>query len=166
MARNRSSKPQDFFEPWTARQSVLNRTAPSVEGLDAEAATSILEAWAHIDKGADWVLWGSRMTVPGIVRGYLTGKPQVMDDQRIIAIQRWLGLPDGSPTHEAVCKRIAECVNALAGIANPVAFITGVRDLLVLYTAGKNVNDPRTDVRVISLLRMCLPPEDLEQLIS
>ena len=36
---------------------------------------------------------------------------------------RMLGLPEGSPTHEEFARRVVECVNAMTGIGDPVAFM-------------------------------------------
>jgi hypothetical protein len=146
-----------------AAKSVSHGNVPNVEGIPEEAAASILDAWNRSDKSADWILWGSKMTTPAVARGYLSGKPVVCDDERIIAVRRTLGLPDGSPTNEEVCKRIAECVNALAGVGDPVEFMSGVRALLLAYVNGECVEDPRNDVRVLSLLGRCVPPQELEQ---
>lgn len=163
MARKRTAKPRSFFEPWRATKSTMHGARPNVEGFPEDAAQGVLDAWHRVDRDADWILWGSRMTEPGLAYGYLSGKAQVTNDERIIAVRRWLGLPDGSPTNEAVCKRIAECVNALAGIADPVSFVGEVRALLLHYATGENVEDPREDVKVIGLLGRCIPLEELEQ---
>ena len=103
------------------------------------------------------------MTEPGISYGYLSGKAQVVNDERIIAVRRCLGLEKSAPTQEDLCKRIAECVNALAGVADPVSFVGEVRSLLLHYATGENVEDPREDVKVISLLARCIPLDELEQ---
>lgn len=164
MARKRTAKPRSFFEPWTACKSTLHGQAPIVDGIPEDAATTILDAWQRIDRDADWILWGSQMAEPAIAQGYLSGKPVVCDDRRILAVRRTLGLPDGSPTNEEVTKRIAECVNALAGIADPVAFIEDVRSLLKDYSIGVNVYEPATaDLRFLRLWCLCVPLEERQK---
>ena len=163
MARKRTGKPRSWFEPWTATKSTTHGQSPNVEGIPEDAAVSILDAWGRADRDADWILWGSGMCVPGLAVGLLSGTPIVCDDKRILAIRRVLGLPDGSPTNEETCKRIADCINAMEGIADPVAFITDTRAMLLSYLNGECVDDPRDDQRVLSLLARCIPLDEVKK---
>ena len=132
MARKKA--PRDYREPWTPTKSKLHGERPFKDGLPADwpegVAQGVLDAWERADQNADWVVWGSRMAAPTVVTN-LNGKSQVMDDQRIVlVIRRSLGLPEGAPNQEEIAKRIAECVNALAGVGDPSAFMVDVRALL------------------------------------
>lgn len=160
MARKRAVKPRSWFEPWTPSKSPRHGPAPKLDGLDEDAAAAILEAWERVDQNADWILWGSGMYDPCIVTNFVTGKPQVMDDQGIIAISKHRGLPDGSPSNEDICRRIAECVNAMTGVADPVEFMRNIRALLKGYSIGEQCDDPRTDPKVLRLLDQCLTTEE------
>lgn len=160
MARKRSAKPRSFFEPWTATKSRTHGNAPNVEGVPEDAAGKLLDAWERSDRDADWIIWGSGMAEPAIAVGFALGKAVVMDDQRIIAVRRSLGLPEGAPTNEETCKRIAECVTALAGVADPVSFISDVRELLKSYARGEDIQDPREDMRFLNLWSHCVPLEE------
>jgi len=153
--------PRDFFEPWVTTKSKTHGSEPDVNGFPEEAAAGVLDALFRVDKNADWIIWGSRMREPCIVKGYPSGEVQVMDDRRIIAVRRFLGLDDSAPDNEAVAKRICDCVNACKGIGNPEEFVTDARALLLAMVQGDTM-DVREDVRVISLLARCLPPEELE----
>lgn len=161
MPRKRTGRPRSFFEPWIATKSTLHGNAPAVEGIPEEAAAKIADAWGRIDRDADWILWGSGMAEPSIAGGFMSGKPVVCDDRRIIAVRRILGLAEGSPTNEEMCERIADCVNALAGVADPVAFVADTRALLKDYCVGGCVDDPRDDQRVLSLLARCIPLDEV-----
>jgi hypothetical protein len=162
MARKRS-KPRSFWEPWLATKSRSHGTGPPiVEGLPEEAAAKILEAWDRTDRDADWIVWGSGMTEPGIAYGYMSGKPVVTDDRQIIAVRRTLGSDKEAPTNEDLAKRMSSCVTAMAGVADPVEFMEDVRSLLLGYVQGE-CDDPREDVKVISLLGRCVPLNELEQ---
>ena len=157
----RKAAPRSWFEPWCATKSVAHGTMPNVEGLPEKAASLIQEAWQRVDNNADWIIWGSGMADPCIAEGFMSGEAKVMSDRRIIAVRRWLGLPDGVPDHEAVANRICECVNSMRGIAAPVEFVEDTRALLLALLQGETM-DPREDHRVVSLLSRCIPPEELE----
>lgn len=156
MKRKPAAKPRSYFEPWRATKSVMHGVCPNVDDIPDVAASYCSDAWYRADRDADWILWGSRMSEPGVALDYLSGQTHTTNDERIIAVRRCLGLADGSPTNEEVCKRIAECVNALAGIADPVSFVSDARSLLFSCVRGE-CDDPRDDVRMISLLGRCVP---------
>lgn len=162
MARKRSAKPRSFYEPWLPAKSVRVAPRPNVDGVPEEAAASILDAWERVDRNADWIIWGSGMVEPSIGTTLLTGKPYVADDRGIIAVRRRLGIPSDAPTNQDIAERIAECVNALAWISDPVSFVSEVRSLLLGLAQGEYSEDPRTDPRVISLLSRCIPSGELE----
>jgi hypothetical protein len=161
MARKRKP-PRSYFEPWVAAKSKLHGDPPNTEGVPEDAAAAMRDAWQRAEDNADWVLWGSKMADPCVVRGLVSGDAAVMDDRRIIAVRRTLGLPDGSPDHEAVARRICDCVNACQGVGDPAEFVKDVRALLLALARGE-LDDPREDVRVVSLLARCIPPEELEE---
>ena len=162
MPRKRS-KPRSYFEPWTATKSVMHGTEPPVvEGIPEEAAAKILEAWDRTDRDADWIVWGSGMGEAGIATGYMSGIPKFVDSRRIIAVRRCLGLEKDVPTNADMAKRMAGCVNAMAGVADPETFMEDVRALLMGYAQGE-CDDPREDVKVISLLGRCIPLNEMEQ---
>ena len=161
MAKRKAPRP--WFEPCVRYQVSDPRAAPNVEGIPEDAASLIVQAWQRIDDNADWIIWGSNMADPCIAEGFLSGEPKVMSDRRIIAVRRWLGPPDGSPDHEAVAKRICECVNSMRGIADPVQFVDDARALFLALMHGE-MEDPREDNRVVSLLGRCIPPEELESI--
>ena len=161
MARRKA--PKFYFEPWVSTKSKTHGEPPETEGLPDEAAATVRDAWQRADDNADWIIWGSRMADPCVVQGFVGGEAAVMDDRRIIAVRRWLGLEKDAPGHKEVATRICDCVNALAGVGDPVAFVTEVRALLLSLIRGE-CEDPRMDVRVVSLLARCIPPEELESM--
>jgi hypothetical protein len=166
MARKRQA-PRDFHEPWTAMRSVSagggNPFPDGVpEGFDPEAASKMIDAACRAVENADWIIWGSNMAERGLSVGYLTGSINIGDGRRIIAVSRKLGLPEGSPDHEQIAKRIAECVNACAYIPSPEQFVADLRAVLLELLNGDA--DPRTDDRLLSLVARCIPQEEIERL--
>jgi hypothetical protein len=153
---------RSYFEPWVATKSAAHGGLPNVEGIPADAARAIVDAWYRNDKNAPWVVWGSQMLDPCVVRGFMSGEHVVMDDRAIIAVRRG-PRPEGTPDHESVAKRICECVNACRGIGDPDEFVKDVRALLLHQISGE-ADDPREDSRVISLLARSIPPDELEKL--
>ncbi|SIO37169.1 hypothetical protein SAMN05444166_4171 [Singulisphaera sp. GP187] len=161
-------KPRFYFEPWTAKKDPFLGPHPFPDGMPTNypegVAESIVDSWQRLDQGADWVIWGSRMAdEPLVIKRCRNGETRVWTDQRIITINRALGLPEGSPNQEQISKRIVDCVNALAGVADPVAFMESVRSLLMGYARGE-FDDPREDSKVFLLLGQCIPPAELEKL--
>lgn len=165
MAR-RKVTPRSYFEPWTATKSAVPFKNPFADGIpegaNPEAAERVIDACERLSEQADWVIWGSKMADPAIAVDMLTGKPVVSDDRRIIAVRRTQGLSDKAPTNKDIAIRIADCVNACKGIADPVAFIEDARDLLRDCVRGEA--DPREDNRIYSLLGRCIPLEELEEI--
>lgn len=169
MARKKR-KPRSFFEPWVATKSptwnIPYRIGPPTfkDGTPEEQRQTVLDWEAKKDKAeksADWIVWGSKMSQPTICTS-LEGQISVANDQGIIAVSRSLSLPEGSPSQAEIATRIAECVTAMAGIADPEAFITDARALMQSYARGECVDDPRKDTRVLSLLCRCVPIEELQ----
>jgi hypothetical protein len=158
MARRRA---RSYFEPWVARP-VKGRARPfggvKPELLPQEAFDHLTAGWERSREDADWIVWGSRMADPATVVS-LEGKVGVMDDRRIIAVSHNGGLPEGSPHHGEIASRIAACVNACAGIAEPETFVAGVRALLLALVNGEA---DRGDPRVLPLLARCIPPDELD----
>lgn len=164
MARKRTTKPRSYHEPWRPSKSKLHGSPPVLKADPDEHDMAFMSQWERVDQNADWILWGSGMADPTIAIGYLSGKPQVLDDQGIIAVRRHRGVPEGSPTNEDVCKRIAECINAMEGVADPATFISDVRSLLFGYAMGEQSDDPRSDARVLRLLDQCLTLQEREEI--
>lgn len=156
----RKPTPRNFFEPWVANKSLSHGKEPATDGIPDEVRASISDAWHRSDRDADWILWGSGMAEPAIAVGFASGKPAVMDDRRIIAIRRTTGLAEGSVNNEEIAKRIAECVTALAGVADPVAFVEDVRALLRVYALGTDIPDATEDLRFMRLWMQCVPLEE------
>lgn len=158
--------PRDFHEPWVATRSrtweAAFRSGPPTIGHAPEERAQAVADWeaarARAEKDADWIIWGSRLAEP-IVCHNLDGSISVMDDRRILAVARKLGLPVDSPNHEEYARRIVACVNACAGIANPESFVAEARgllkDLLLRRTDGE-------DGRILSLFARSIPPEELQ----
>ena len=68
-------------------------------------------------------IMGSRLTEAAVCTERLAASLVYSDDRRIITFARLLGLPDGAPTHEEFAQRAVDCVNAMAGIGDPVGFM-------------------------------------------
>lgn len=166
MARKRF---RSYFEPWAASRDAAwdwaYKFGPPSHGDTPEEVAQNIADWeakkAKAEAQADWVLWGSRMSEPSETISLL-GKKGFHDGKGIIAVRRFVEPPEGSPSHVDICKRIAECVNAMAGVADPVKFVNDVRSLLWEYAKGECVEDPRDDVRVLSILSRLIPPEQQE----
>ena len=162
----RKQGPRDFHEPWVAAKSKAWETSfrwgPPKHGGTPDEVAQNFAAWeaarANAEADADWIIWGSRLAEPSVCRS-LTGEVGVMDDRRILAVSKSLGLPDRAPNHEHFARRIVACVNACAGIANPESFVREVRQLLrdLLMREAD-----REDSRILSLFARCIPPEELE----
>lgn len=150
---------RDFFEPWTARQSTAWESgfrSPPAEGADPDA----VERW-HADrerarKDAGWLVWGSRMTRPEVAATLVSGEAVVMDGAQVVAAVRHVVTDhDHPPGPREVAGRIAECVSACRGIADPADVLDRTRVLLTDLATGKaDASDPR----VLALLsRIVLP---------
>ena len=157
-----------FFEPWEALQSMPVKEPPNVEGLPEDQAVSILEFHSKSVKESPWFIWGTGMVEPARVHLPMSGSHAMTSDrrivgtigpndrsggmpQRIIAVKKPVSDKPDAPSAEEIAKRIVECVNALAGCADPVTFVNGVLALLVEYTSSG-------DERYISLLCQFVPP--------
>lgn len=163
----RKKRPKSYHEPWTTAKSKVwesgFRFGPPKHRETPEELLDAISQWEsakqRAEDNAEWVIWGSKMFVPEISTT-LVGEISVSDDTGIIAIAR-KATKDGQTDQEEIAKRIAECVNACAGIADPERFIKDVRALLLGYTRGE-CEDPRSDPNVIGLLCRCIPLEELE----
>ena len=162
MPRTRASKPRSFYEPWEALQEIRAAEPPNVQGFTEDVAQSILENHARTLKTAPWYIWGTGMTEPARVHAPTTGAHSMTSGRQIIAVRRVTSDKEDAPTPEEMMKRIAECVNALAGVADPVTFIESVRSLLLDYCVFDHP-DPSGDLRFATLLGRCIPPKELEK---
>lgn len=164
-------KSKCFYEPWSATRSSMWTLGftfgkPIITDPSDTEQVQRLADWeanrASAEKNAPWIIWGSGVSHPTICPS-LDGVATVSDDAGIIAVQRSAVWPDKSISHEDMAKRIASCVSACAGIADPESFIRDVRSLVLAYCQGE-ATDPRDDPKVLSLLGRCIPPEEMEQL--
>lgn len=165
-----SRKPKCYYEPWTPSRSSIwelgflhGRPVVTDEAdMDQVQRLSDWEASRKLaEQNAPWILWGTGVSQPSIC-GSLDGTMTYSSDQGIIAIQKSATWPDKSISHEHMAKRIAACVSACAGIADPEKFIADVRSMMLTYAHGE-ASDPRDDPKVFSLLERCIPPEEMEQ---
>jgi hypothetical protein len=129
MAVKRAKKIRDYHEPWTLVKSDLWKLGfkhpPTMADSPEELRYAVADWEAARDKAeknADVLIMGSRLTEPAMINR-LTGWCSYWDDRRILTIARMLGLPDGSPTHEEFAQRVVDCINAMTGIGDPVAFM-------------------------------------------
>lgn len=164
-----AGRPKNYFEPWIVTRSKawereFHFGPPVVTDPQDTAQQGAVLAWhgskIRAEKNAEAIVWGSHMADPSVCVN-LNGSVAVMDDRRIIGIAKSLSWPDKSVAHPEFAERIAACVNACAGISDPVQFIKDVRALTLSYCRGE-CEDPREDPRVVSLLARCIPPEELE----
>ena len=151
-----SKNPKSWFEPWEALQSLSVKEAPNVDGFPEDIAQAVLEMHSKSQKEAAWFLWGSGMTESARVHAPSTGSHSMTSGRQIIAMKRVVSDKEDAPTTEEIMKRIAECVNALAGIADPVTFIESVRSLLLDCCENAQL-DASEDLRFASLLSRCIP---------
>jgi hypothetical protein len=150
------------FEPWIAKQSnsweSSFKTPPMVDDPD------VLAQWEgardRAKKNAEWHLWGSGMWEPAICKSLLGGV-SVADDRGILATFRpYHTERENSPDHGFVARRVAVCVNACAGIINPLDTIDRIRTLLFDLVSGRaDASDPR----ILSLGARLIRPEPEEQ---
>lgn len=117
-----------FFEPW--------RAAPPKESPEAEAARNLPcppdiypEVWNRAAKKPDCVLiWGTGMVAESVSESFTTtdihGKAVLIPvpGDRIIATIK-PPISDQGVKADMIARRIVECVNAMEGIANPVAWV-------------------------------------------
>jgi hypothetical protein len=120
---------RDYHEPWSASKSdlwTLGFRTPPKHADSPEELRVVVADWeaarGKAEKNADWIIWGSRLNEPAVVASLL-GTHGYADDRRILTFSRMLGLPEGSPDHEEFAKRVVDCVNAMTGIGDPIAFM-------------------------------------------
>jgi len=168
-------KPRSFYEPWVAKRSAnwdaAFRGGPIIpKGTPEDEQPAIIEAFelskARAMQDAPWVVWGTGLHAPSICRSTLTGEPIVMDSLGIIGVSLKGYLDKGMPNQDVLAARIAECVNAMAHIAEPETFIKDLREFLLYCCRGDYDADPREDPRAVSLLGRCIPAEELQELID
>jgi len=159
-------KPKSYYEPWTATKSVIwdspYRFGPPNFNHDPERLSELTSEWEaskhRAERDADWVIRGSNIHEPGPCNN-INGSLTMATDQGIIALAK-KPYPKFGVEHADIAKRIAACVNACAGIADPERFIKDVRALMLAYLQG-DADDPRQDHRVGSILGRCIPQEEL-----
>jgi hypothetical protein len=157
-------KVKDFHEPWSASKDTTWETGFKFPPqLSEHIDQDYINKWhATKDKAcesAHWFIWGSRLSEPSVSFDY-QGRFRVWDGKGIVAFTRNLGHEPGSITHEEVCKRVCDCVNACQGIAGPEKFVTDARALLLAIVKGETDRD---DPRFVSLLGRCIPIDELQQ---
>lgn len=156
-------KVRDYLEPWTAAKDLTwessYRTAPvESEHRDADAVKKWHDDRAKADESAHWFVWGSRMTPPTMIEGFMGGL-HIWEGKGILAFSRNLGMMQDAPSHEEACKRACECVNACRGISAPEKLIEDVRGLLLDIVQGQTGPE---DKRILSCLGRLIPLEELE----
>jgi hypothetical protein len=163
----RKKRPKSYHEPWaTARGKVWEsgfRFGPPKYRETPEELLDAVAQWEsakqRAEDNSEWVIRGSKMFRPEIATT-LIGEISVSDDTGIIAISKQ-ATKDGQTDQEEIAKRIVDCINACAGIADPERFVKDVRALLLAYVQGE-CEDPRADPNVIGLLSRCIPLEELD----
>ena len=165
----RPAKPKDFHEPWTATvspcwESPFKFTKP-LHAETPEALAAAINLWeaekASAKEHAEWIIWGARVWEPALCSNF-DGSITVMGDQGILAIQR-RATKNGSTDQAAIATRIAACVSACAGIADPQKFIADARQVFLELVRGEFDGDPRQDHRIVSLLGRCIPTEEFDK---
>jgi hypothetical protein len=154
-------KKKFFYEPWVAARApitLLDPPPPPDHYSDADKRQMELD-WkarnAKLEQNAEWILWGSGMKRPGFTQS-LTGKLLFLDDHGYVAaIRKSNAWPEKGPDHSEVAVRIAECVNACAGIKDPQDFVAGARELLLEMAKAE-----KCDKRVTKLIAMCAKPKE------
>lgn len=126
--------PSYFFEPWSAARSRAWESSFRREPLSADDPDKVA-AWrgerAKAEADAEWTLWGSDVWQPAVAYA-LDGSPVADIGSGIVAVVRPIKSDHPRPPdHEAVAVRIAACVNACAGIADPVAAVEEARRVLL-----------------------------------
>jgi hypothetical protein len=156
-------KKKSFYEPWIASRApvtLLDTPQPPEDWPEADKRQWELD-WkaknAKLEQNTEWIIWGSGMTRPGFTQS-LTGKLLFLDDHGYVAaIRKSNAWPEKGPDHSEVALRIAECVNACAGISDPQTFIAGVREILLEQAKAE-----KCDKRVTRLIALCAKPEEKE----
>jgi hypothetical protein len=120
---------RDYAEPWTLEKSTLwqlsYKTPPFRTPADDEQRQANADweaARGKAEKTADVLILGSRLSEAAVATSQM-GNLGYCDDRRILTFVRMLGLPDGAPSHEEFAQRVVDCVNAMTGIGDPVAFM-------------------------------------------
>lgn len=158
-------KRRSYSEPWKAERSptwkIPYRTGPVVVAdVDpSDQRQSVLD-WeakkAKAEQNAPWILWGSNLSTPGACTS-LDGKVTVTDDMGIIAVHKRGNWAEGQPTPQEHAQRIAACVNSMADVPDPCAFMDEIRELLADLAKGET---DRCDKRIGRLYATCYPMEE------
>jgi hypothetical protein len=126
MARKKT-KARSYWEPWLALASTGLGPRPCADGvpehMPPEVSEGLCETWDRLDKNRNWIVWGTDMGAPTVCKNLMTNEFKVMDGQRIVCHVNKLAVPEGGligggVSQEQLATRIAECVTAMAGIAD------------------------------------------------
>lgn len=158
---------QSYAEPWTGERSQTWRVAfrhgpPAMLDFDeVERRQAELDFEAKkfkAEENAPWIIWGTGLSTPTICTSLL-GKVSVSSDNDIIlTVHRRGGWQEGQPTHKDTTERVVDCVNAMAGVADPSVFMEEVRELLCDMARG---DADRNDLRIGRLYVTCFPNEEI-----
>jgi hypothetical protein len=148
------------FEPWRAERSTTWEAGFAYgPPADPVLRDDWLSAQGRAEKNADWLVWAAGMTTPTVCDN-LSGTVSFDAGEGIIArISVVHSDHPAAPDQEQVARRIAECVNALAGVHDPVAALAAAREVLGLLYHGRL--DP-ADARVLAAWVRLLPAADFE----
>jgi hypothetical protein len=149
-----------YFEPWTTwRDTTWNMGFKS--GPPQVDDEEVIAKWGasrdRAEAQAKVVLFGSALYDPGVTYP-LMGDPQVHDGSGFVATVHPVHSDHPKAAdHVQVADRIAECVNACAGLPSPAKTLAVVRSLLADLLAGYVDGE---DDRVIRCLDGLTPSED------
>lgn len=138
-------KAKDYHEPWSAEVSAWDlafRNGPPP--ADAEQVERWEVARERARENADWIIWGSRMVEPATACT-MDGRVVVMDDRHVVVrVSPTTSINKNAPDQELLARRIAACVNACRGMAEPDRAVDAARALLVDLSTGRaSADDPR-----------------------
>jgi hypothetical protein len=149
-----------YFEPWrtwrdTTWDMGFRHGPPKVD--DEEVISKWHASRDRAEAQAKVVVFGSLLYEPSITYP-LTGEPQVNDGSGIVATVHPVHTDHPKAAdHVQIAERIAECVNACAGMPSPVKTLAVVRSLLADLLAGYVDGE---DDRVLRCLDGMTPSED------
>jgi hypothetical protein len=165
-----------YYEPWTPTRSQswepMFKLGPP-KYPDAPSEEDWLLEIEALKKNAAWLIWGSGMQEPPVCVN-LDGTVCVGDDRGIIAVSKLKWLPEKSVSQEGIARRVCECVNAMAGVRNPEAFMNQLRKFLMELSTIDSEIAVQSECDVMqglksvsgdatSLLSMCIPPTELDK---
>jgi hypothetical protein len=158
-------QPEKHGEPWScaAKKSAAYEDpfpGNTADGLDQEAVGQARDAAKRCADRAEWLVWAAGVHEPGPAKALVSGETVAFDDRGIVG--RFNVGVHGT--------RAAECVNALRGVSDPVAWVDSVRELLCEIVGGATRPDGSTvsgggiseagQDRALALLAALPRPED------